>query len=299
MEKILNGNNILITNNIIDLVYIYWYNIIYIRRHFIKKISLILLLVLSFTLFLTGCEFSFANYGQSKTVSGHVFFEDEPLSGVLIQNELTTFATTNEEGFYTFTTRLTNLTIKAKKSGYNFQPKNITIEQDSSLQYNFFGSLAVLLNGTLNLKQILISPTSIVSIPDNNYSYYANSTINLKISEFMLNFNREDVIQTSQTIMLAKNTYTNILSQDDNLEIEIVDGKTNYRFEFLLKAYFTYSNGQNESIDNEDNLSILSVSSTLDTGDLDDDSQISFIARGINSTSDGYTYNVKFVFQFN
>lgn len=258
-----------------------------------------MLVIISFTLFLTGCEFSYTGYGQARTFSGYVYYENQALENVLIQNELTTFAITNQEGFYTFTTRLKTFTIKAKKAGYEFQPKLITIDADSQNQFDFSATEATPLNGILNLKQILISPTSIVSLPDNNYLYTTNSINNLKISEFVLKFNYQDEIQISQTQYLAKNTYTNILPNEQSLQVEIIDGQTNFTFEFLMKAYFTYNNGLNQSIDNEDIFSVLSVSSNLDSGDLDEESNLSFIAKGINSTSGGYTYNIKFIFEIN
>lgn len=246
------------------------------------------------TLTLSGCEFSVPQ-GSAYTVSGNVTFEGSALSGVKIQTDFNVYATSAEDGSFSFETRTTKLKIHAKKDGYNFEPKSIDVTQNS-LPISFEATLATKLNGALALSQILIAPTSISSLPDNNFVYNQNSKENLKLSSFELILNEQVVLINTQTY-LQKDAFTNIYNQSQPLQIDIADGITSYEFNFKLKTFFTYNFGQNESVLTEPfkNLSSYSV---LDTGDLNEDGQIKFIANGINSIQDTFTYNIQLVFEY-
>ena len=261
-----------------------------------KFFPFILVFVFSITLLLTGCEFSFGERGEVQTISGMVTYQNVALSGVKIQNDFKVYATTNEDGFFTFQTRVASLTIYAKKSGYNFEPKHITVT-DQQENYNFEASLAENLTGKLVLSQILISPNSITSITDNNYSYVINSTSHLKISEFVLKLNHEVVFHSMQATFIEKNHFTNIYHDEPKDELEITNGATNFVFEFQMKNYFKYNNNQNESVSVEQT-KILNINSTLTSGDLNQDGVVKFVASGINSIHNGFTYDIQFVFQF-
>lgn len=260
----------------------------------IKKRWLLVVFLAIFTLTLSGCEFYYET-GQAYTVEGHVTFEDTPLAGVKIQSDYMVYATTNEQGYYSFKTRASSLTIYAKKSGYRFQPKTVTVK-NSNQQYNFVATQAELLNGTLRLNSILITPTSITSLPDNNYSYVQNGASHLKISEFVLKFNQEVEFHLVDAVLLEKNKPNNIATNPD-FEFEIQNGVTNFNLQFQLKANFKYNLNQNESVSVEP-FRNLSIGSVLDTGSLNESDQVKFIASGINSVHNGFTFDIQFVFNF-
>lgn len=253
------------------------------------------MILLVTTFILTGCEFSFGNAGQASQVSGYVTYNNEPLSGVSIIANYMTLATTNQNGFYSFVTYSATLSFSAKKSGYYFIPKTYSV---SSLQteYIFEAIEARLLTGKLILNSIKFMPTSISTFIDNNYNYTVNSINNLKISEFVLKFNQEMVVHLTQATLLEQNKFSNIVENENNFDIEIINGQTNYLFEFQIKTFFKYNNNQSESVSIEP-FKILRISSILYDADLDEQNQIIFFASG-NSTHNGFSYNLQLVFDY-
>ena len=95
---------------------------------------------------------------------------------------------------------------------------------------------------------------------------------------------------------MKKNKFSNILQTEEDFEIHMEDGQTNYQFEFQIKTFFKYNNNQNESVSIEP-FKILRVSSTLYDGDLNDQNQIVFFASG-NSSHNGFSYDLQFVFDY-
>lgn len=247
------------------------------------------------TFVLTGCEFSFGNIGEPTQISGYVTYENEPLNSVAIVSNYMTLASTNQNGYYNFVTYSSNLSFSAKKTGYSFLPKNYNVSSPEQ-EYNFEAQVANLLSGTLVLNSIQFNPTSISKLVDNNYNYLVNSRNNLKISEFVLKFNQEIVVCITNPTYLEQNKSSNIVDEEQEFEIEIENGQTNYLFEFQIKTFFKYNNNQSESVSIEP-FKILRIASTLYDGDLNEQNQIVFFASG-NSTHNGFSYNIQFVFDY-
>lgn len=262
----------------------------------IKKIYIFsIILIICSALTLSGCSFSFES-GEIRQVSGQVTFNDEPLENVNIQTDFKVYAKTNANGYYTFATRASSLTIFARKSGYIFLPKTIEISQTETF-CNFLAQIAQNLTGTLKLSAVMFLPNSISSIVDNNFSYLQNSTSHLKISQFVVKFNHDTIYDLDEITFTEKNKWENIYASEEDFEWQITNGQTNFVLEFLLKTYFTYNNGQNESVFIEP-YKILNISTVLDSGNLNEQNQIKFIASGITSTSNGFSYDIQFVFDF-
>lgn len=268
----------------------------------IKAKNIILSIFLAtLAVFLTGCEFAFFPSGVPVTISGYVTYENQPLSGVKIRSDFYVYTQTDENGFYSFTTTSKQLEFYAKKTSYTFLPKVFNINDKHEL-YNFEASKAEILDGTLTLSQILISPTSIVSISDNNFAYLKNGNPALKLASFVFEINKQkidlDFKNLTQPFLIEKNIFENVLIENQNpFELEVEDGIIKFQLSFLLKTYYKHSNFD-EHIDEEKTFKFLNVSVTADTGDLTENNQIKFIASGINSTNFGFTYNIQFVFDY-
>lgn len=248
---------------------------------------------------LSGCEFTFLENSDPIEISGYVTYENQPLENVKIVSDFYQYATTNSNGYYEFVTRSKNLVFYARKAGYSFIPKtyDITSPQEN---YNFEGEQARLLEGNLKLEQILIAPTSIVSIPGSNFEYLMESKSALKFHSFNFKINQTSnfVLTPNQdeNLYLKKSSFTNILLDGTTFDYVLIDGKINLNFEFELKTFYKVSAFSEEvSIERT---SIYKTNATLDTGDLDENNNIKFSIPSINSHSNGFTYNLQFVFKY-
>lgn len=263
----------------------------------IKRKILTLLIIGIFATLLSGCEFTFLQNQEPIFISGYVTFENNPLKDVQIVSDFYHYDTTNADGYYEFKTTTKNLVFYARKNGYSFTPKTYDINalQES---YDFEGKQAKELNGALTLTQILVAPTSIVSIPGNNFEYKTSSGVALKLNSFNVkinkNFNHTITTNQSQPTYLEKNTFTNILKNEPNYEYSILNGKANFTFNFELKAYYKLS-AYAEEVGTE-GISIFKTNVNLDTGDLDENDNLKFSIPSINSHY--FTYNLQFVFKY-
>lgn len=264
----------------------------------IKRKFIALLILCVFATVLSGCEFTFLQSGPPIQISGYVMFEETPLEGVKIVSDFIQYTTTNQDGFYSFETRNKNLIFYARKTGYNFTPKTYDIKQPQTT-YNFEGVPATQLNGTLSLEQILVAPISIVSIPGNNFEYISNGNPAMKFYAFKLKLNSNPLftITSTEPYYLPKHSFTNVLLDEMELNFIVENGKVNFTFEFELKAYYHISSFS-ENISSEKKPIIYRTNTTLDTGDLDEESNIKFSIPSINSSTDGFTYNLQFVFKY-
>lgn len=240
----------------------------------------------------TGCKISF-DKGNYLTYFGKVTFQGEGLEGVKIVDNVNHYATTDENGEFTFTSQKKELEIFAVKQGYKFTPKIITANPQASI--DFVAKEAVLLSGKLKLEEILLTPTSIISLPSNNFNYIVSGKNCVKVCGITVFFNDTQIIERDSTQYVEKQVPTNILNYNDSFSFDIENGVADFKIKYALRMYYSYD--KNEAVVNETTRVIFS-SATLFDSNLDDNDYIYLSASGINSISSGYSYNISFVFKF-
>lgn len=263
-------------------------------RCIIKKsiLGIVLLFVLGIQFIAGGCKFSFDS-GKELTYFGSVTFQGEGLEGVKIVDSVNHYATTDENGDFSFTSKKTSIKIFAVKQGYKFTPK--TVEADSSQPIEFIAKESTALTGKLRLEEILFTPTSIISLPTNNFSYIVSGKNCVKVCGITVFYNDTQIIERDSTVFAEKQVPTNILNYNDNFSFNIENGIANFKIKYSLRVYYTYD--KNEAIVNE-TTRVISNTFTLYDSNLDENGCVYFSATGINSLSSGYSYNISFVFKF-
>lgn len=249
-------------------------------------------MIFSVQLIITGCKFSFDNE-NSVTYYGKVTFQGEGLEGVSIVDNVNHYASTDENGEFTFNSSKNKLEIFAVKQGYKFTPK--TIKAVSQTPIEFVAKEAIPLSGRLKLEEIIFTPTSIISLPTNNFCYTVSGKSHVKICGITVFYNDSQIIERDSTLYVEKQVPTNILNYNDNFSFDIENGVANFKIKYALRMYYSYD--KNEAVVNE-TTRVISNMNTLYDANLDDNDCIHFSAIGINSISSGYSYNISFVFKF-
>lgn len=252
----------------------------------ISKILIVLTLFLISSSLFCGCELFLE--GTTHTISGYVFFDGHPLENVKITDKITVYTTTDQNGYFCFSTKKTTLQLYPQKSGFVFDGQSIVCDQDTTI--DFVGQKATKLNGTLVLKQILVQPVSIVSFSDNNFLYNQNQ---LKIRQLKFNINNQTFLNSS-TVFATTKQQTNLWTEDFDFEYQVVDGYVNIKISYELSTFYTSNERENVAIENQH---ILRTEKVVDTGCLYD-GKFELAASGINSIHNGFSYNISFVFDF-
>lgn len=242
---------------------------------------------------LCGCKFIFNN-GKEKHYAGIVTFNGVGLENVKIKDKINTYAVTDINGRFSFTSNFKTITIFAEKTGYNFSPKTLTLNEETE-NIRFEARKAKLLTGQLKLDQINFTPTSIISLHSNNFSYNNFGKESVKLCEFYMFFNETQVIANKYNQHIEKYNSKNLLNPYDSFSFNINNGIANFKIKYIIKMYYKCNN--NEAVITEPT-KILSVDSIFFDSQLDENKYLKISANGINSISSGYSYNISFIFKY-
>lgn len=229
--------------------------------------------------------------GVKKTISGIVTFNGTGIENVEITDKINSYATTDNLGNFSFETTKNELVLYPQKSGYIFTPTFIVVTDQTYIEFTC--EKAEVLNGTLVLEQISITPTSIVSFQENNFLYKNEDKDCLKIDGINLTINDLTQISNLTNYFAPINQSTNILGEND-FEFDVIEGIANLKISYELSAYFKIYNHESTAFENE---RVVRVNKTLDTGNLINN-KFELFASGINSSHNGYSYNISFIFNF-
>ena len=259
---------------------------------FIKRVGVLAMLMLvALTLF--ACKLPEA---PSLSCSGVVTFSEQGLTGVVIKSNVKEYATTNENGEYNFDTKAKSLVIYPVKEGYMFEPKQIEIESGENTEINFIAIEIEELVGTLSLGEVIITPTSISSNPD-NYLFTSEGKECLKASDITISYEGETYLLNQEPIYLFKTEGNQVLINEEIFgehEIAFECGKS-ARIGVLINAYFTKYYQEWETTDAI--YTYLDITKPQTNADLID-GQVYYNLYGINSKARAFTFDVTFVFDF-
>lgn len=261
------------------------------KKQFKQVLVLCICAICSIVFF--GCEFKFdAERGELKTISGVVTYNSSALEGVKIRSNTHIFATTNAEGEFSFSTRLQGVDIFAEKTGYAFSGRfTLTSDKDDA---NFTASLVENLNGSLTLKKVKITPTSISSLLENNFDYddaFNKSKLKIAGCNVMINLEEHNLITSAQYVEKNAQLMLNVTGATP-LDI---DETTSYNIKTQLSAYFTYN--QVETVATEEPYAIINIEK-LTTANIVSGNLVELYLYGINSSYGGFTYNLCLEFEF-
>ena len=254
-----------------------------------KKLQMLFVfLIFTCSLILSACDF--LPVGTPLKVSGYVYYNSSPLENVAIKTSTQKLCETNSEGFFTFETNKSQITIYAEKTGYLFQPKSITLTSNNN---NVIITAQAIenLNGVLSLSQINITPSSIVSVSD-NFQYVKDGQNCLKIKNFYVEVNNKKINCIEDDFYAVKNK-TNIINFNDDISIET---NTPFSIKFSLDAYFT--SYHNEYYFEEEKITVLDITQPQTTAILTENNQIEYSFWGVNASNNKFSYNVTFVFDY-
>ena len=257
-----------------------------------KILCLLFLFVFIFTL--SACEDNSSK--QSLSVAGGVYIDNAPLVGVDIRTSERKFATTNDDGKFSFEVKANSITIYPEKSGYIFEPQSITLNT-SKQNIVFEAHKIVDLNGTLSLDEVIITPTSITT-QNGDYVYSTSNSDCLKIKQIHLYKSNRTYDILSSILMAPKNKQTSIEVSNDDVSVNTCE---NFSLSFGVDAY--YKLGSKEYLYTENEKSTLTVTKNQTNADLVNFSknatgQIVYTMTSINSSNNNFTYTISFVFDF-
>lgn len=159
------------------------------------------------------------------------------------------------------------------------------------------------LDGTLSLRCIQITPTSIIKDDIDKFAYKNEENVDcLKISQIHIILSGDKTSQNTEnalndTIFAPKNVKTEIAIKKDFS----VDTCTNFSIDFGVDVYHTVTN--EEQLFSETNLAKQQITKKQTNTDLTNFSknaygQIVYTFSNINSTNAKFSYNITFVFDF-
>lgn len=213
------------------------------------------------------------------------------LCDVVIKSDTKEYATTNAQGEYYFITNAKTLTIYPVKDGYIFEPKKAVLSAGENSEVKFVAIEIENLRGRLTLSEIIITPTSIMSSPD-NYVYRIDGKECIKSSEITLFYNGISHNLNEDVKYLFKNANNTI--NTDNTQIDFDCGQ-NVRIGVLINAYFNVYNHEYETTYLE--FSYLDINQTQTNADLQN-GQVCYNLYGINNKARTFTVDITFVFDF-
>lgn len=240
---------------------------------------------------LGACDIFYTQSDKTIETSGKVSFESSALSGVKIKTKTQVLCQTDENGNYNFSINANEVEIFAEKQGYAFTPRSIIIT-DSTTDLNFVAEKVEDLNGELALSKIIITPTSIGTLPD-NFKYTDNGQEYLKISSISLKIVNNQYLpfveDGAKAIKNQKNTF--VLTEQYSV-------KTSQKFaiNFSISAHFrSYGDEYNFT---ESRTTTLNVSANQTTAMLNDNKEFVVSLIGVNSSNNMFSYDISFVFDY-
>ena len=244
----------------------------------------VLLMVVSLTLF--ACKMPQL---PDLSCSGTVTIDAVGLEGVIIKSSVKEYAITNSSGNFEFTTKAKSLVVYPYKEGYMFTPSSISLT-DGENTATIVATKVEALEGTLTLKEVIITPTSISTLPD-NYTYTYNDKICLKASDINIVYESNNYLLNAETIYLYQNE-KNAISVEDNITFNCGENK---RVGIFINAYFKWSHSESKTTETE--ASFLDILVPQTNADLVD-GQVKYSLYGINNKSRSFTFDITFLFDF-
>lgn len=224
------------------------------------------------------------------SASGTVYFNSVEMEDVLIKSSTKYLFTTSLDGKFNVSVPKDTI-IYPEKSGYTFTPSQITITEDTQ-NILFVAKQIEPLNGSINLAEVIITPTSISSFGD-NYNYKQNGEDSLKLSALEITINNKTINPIKNNNCYAIKNKSNSIKIDDDITLPT---GIDFSIKFRLSTYFVSNN--NEYTYTEDKISILEIKEIQSTNNLTSKNQIEYSAFGVNSSNTKITYNVTFVFNY-
>lgn len=256
----------------------------------LKKIKIFLCLFVALcSTFLYACDFS--NEPKTEfTTTGYVYVDSKPLEGVLIKNETMQVATTNELGYFSFSFIGSKTTIHAELNDYIFDKQSVVVTPTSN-SVIFVATKIQNLNGAISLKQIEITPTSIVSFGD-NFQYVNNSNNCLKVNNLYIQIGNKKYDAITKDTFLIKNKI-NKIAFDNDLS---VDTNTKFSISFSLDAYFTAYKEEYSFV--EEKTSVIQITEPQTNAMLDENNELKYSYFGVNSSNNKFSYTISFIFEY-
>lgn len=238
-----------------------------------------------------ACDFSFVQTTKTIEVSGTATYQGQALQDVSIKTQTQTLCKTNSDGKFAFTVNANQIEIFAEKSGFSFSPRKTVITENTA-NLAFVAQEVETLDGEIELSSICITPTSIVSIPD-NFKYTNNNTDCLKLKNLQLKISNHEYQNFVTDKSFAKKHQGNTYS---TIEEHSIKTDSKFSIMFSLSAYFT-ANG-NEFTFTETRSTTLNVAQVKTTAHLNDNGQFEVSLYGINSSNNMFSYDITFVFDY-
>jgi len=222
--------------------------------------------------------------------SGCVTFLESGLEGVAIKSNVKEYAVSNTSGNFSFETKSKGIVVYAEKEGYIFEPKQVTLNAGQNT-VNFTAIKIENLHGNITLKNIIITPTSIVQSSD-NYLYDNGGKVALKASDITIFTKANSYVLNQNYIYLNKNEQ-NVIDVKSN--INFVCGEQFY-MGIAVNTYFKNYNHEGKTTNAE--TTTLYVRNSQTNADLVNENQLIYNLYGINNKTKNFTINVSFVFEF-
>ena len=249
-----------------------------------KLLIAIMLMISSLTFF--ACEMPSQ---PELSCSGVVTFNNQGLNDVTIKSSIKDYTTTDANGNYTFLTKAKSIIIYPEKEGYIFSPKQITLSSGENTA-NFIATKVQDLQGKLRLNSIIITPTSILSSPD-NYSFFHNGKPCLKVSDVTIKGAGVTKQLNTADIYLNKGEQ-NILYNNSNIVYTCGENAT---IGILINTYFVSYQQTIKTTETE--YTYLYINKPQ-TNEMLLNSQIIYNLYGINNRTKSFTFDVSFVFDY-
>lgn len=244
----------------------------------------ILLMMVSLTIF--ACKLPEL---PDLSCSGTVTIDSMGLEGVVIKSSVKEYAITNSSGNFEFTTKAKSLVVYPYKEGYIFTPSSLSLT-DGENTATIVATKVEALEGTLTLKEVIITPTSISTLPD-NYTYTYNNKTCLKASDINIVYDSNNYVLNPETTYLYQNE-KNTISVEDNIALNCGEIK---RVGIFINAYFKWSHSESKTTETE--ASFLDILVPQTNADLVD-GRVKYSLYGINNKSRSFTFDITFVFDF-
>lgn len=222
-------------------------------------------------------------------ISGIVILSDEGLGNVALNSNFKNITKTNSNGEFEFSINANTLTITPELSGYFFEPSSITVSE--SKDNIVFNAIKIYdLQGSLVLKKVIITPTSITSYGD-NYLYKTGGKDCLKANEISLAFGNDNYNIINEDVFIVKNE-----KNEFYVDNEIVIGcNTKSSIGFLINTYFkNYNSEWTTSVSNYTYFNILNPQKNSDLKN----GQIEYSLYGINSETRSFSFDISIIFDF-
>lgn len=252
---------------------------------FVGKI-LITTMLMIFSLTFFACDMPTS---PELSCSGIVTINNIGFNDVVIKSSIKEYATTTPNGAFSFNTKAKTITIYPEKSGYIFSPKQITLKAGQNTA-NFTAQKIENLQGKLKLNSLIITPTSILSSPE-NYSFLHNGKQCLKASEITVKYNNLIKQLNLGDVYLSK-LEKNVLYNSSNVTFNCGE---NVSIGLLINTYF---NSYYQTFKTTETEFTYLYINKQQTNEMLQDGQVTYNLYGINNKTKCFTFDVAFVFDY-